>query len=93
MTANCPALFLLGLTFGNFNAIALERLGYIAGLTAAITASIQTLVGFVGASFISLSFNMTLFPIFLGYAGCGIIALAMMVMQPVKVEQQQILAD
>ena len=78
MLFNCLALFLLGLTFGNFNAIALERLGHIAGMAAAITASIQTLVSMVAASVVGLSFNMTLYPLFLGYVGCGVASLVLM---------------
>ncbi len=78
--ANCPALFLLGLTFGNFNAIALENLGHIAGLGAAVTASVLTLVGVVAASAIGLSYNTTLYPIFLGYVFCGAAALVLMLL-------------
>jgi DHA1 family bicyclomycin/chloramphenicol resistance-like MFS transporter len=78
MAANCPALFLLGLTFGNFNAIALERLGHIAGLAAAVTASILTLIGVIAAGAVGFSYNMTLYPIFVGYAVCGAGALSLM---------------
>ncbi|MEM0930641.1 MAG: Bcr/CflA family drug resistance efflux transporter, partial [Pseudomonadota bacterium] len=78
MVANCPALFLLGLTFGNFNAIALERLGHIAGLAAAVTASILTLIGVIAGSAVGFSYNMTLYPIFLGYAVFGAGALLFM---------------
>ncbi|MEM8801838.1 MAG: multidrug effflux MFS transporter [Pseudomonadota bacterium] len=78
MLFNCPALFLLGLTFGNFNAIALERLGHIAGIAAAITASIQTLVSMVAASIVGLNFDMTPYPMFLGYVGFGVASLLLM---------------
>lgn len=84
MAANCPALFLLGLTFGNFNAIALERLGHIAGLAAAVTASVLTLVGVIAAGAIGLSYNMTLYPIFLGYAVCGAAALSLMLLPSIQ---------
>lgn len=84
MSANCPALFLLGLTFGNFNAIALEKLGHIAGLAAAVTASVLTLVGAVAAGAIGFSYNMSLYPIFLGYAVCGAIALILMLLPSAK---------
>ena len=80
MVANCPALFLLGLTFGNFNAIALERLGHIAGLAAAVTASVLTVVGVIAAGAIGFSYNETLFPIFFGYVVCGSAALGLMLM-------------
>lgn len=78
MVFNCPAMFFLGLTFGNFNAIALERLGHIAGIAAAVTASILTVVGIIGAGIIGLSFNMTLFPIFVGYVVSGCLAMGLM---------------
>ena len=84
MSANYPALFLLGLTFGNFNAIALEKLGHIAGLAAAVTASVLTLVGAVAAGAIGFSYNMSLYPIFLGYAICGAIALILMLLPSAK---------
>ncbi|WP_308916325.1 hypothetical protein [Jannaschia sp. LMIT008] len=77
-------MFLLGLTFGNCNAIALERLGHVAGLAAAITASILTLVSIAVAAVIGLSFDMTLVPIFLGYAACGAGALALMTVSGVR---------
>ncbi|OAN76305.1 hypothetical protein A8B78_02120 [Jannaschia sp. EhC01] len=90
MVFNCPALFLLGLTFGNFNAIALERLGHIAGLAAAVTASLQTLIGVVVAGAIGLSFNMTVFPIFVGYAACGAVALVLMQLPAAQIPRQAI---
>jgi DHA1 family bicyclomycin/chloramphenicol resistance-like MFS transporter len=37
-------LFFVGITFGNYNAIALRPLGKIAGIASSITASIQTLI-------------------------------------------------
>ncbi|MGR3761710.1 multidrug effflux MFS transporter [Roseobacteraceae bacterium NS-SX3] len=87
MVANCPALFLLGLTFGNFNAIALERLGHIAGLAAAVTASVLTMVGVIAAGAIGFSYNETLFPIFFGYVVCGAVALALMLLPSARLAQ------
>ena len=84
MVANSAALFCLGLTFGNFNAIALDGLGHLAGLAAAVTASVQTVVGVFVAGAIGLSFNETLFPIFLGYCLCGVCALLLMLWPSVR---------
>ncbi|MEM0908508.1 MAG: multidrug effflux MFS transporter [Pseudomonadota bacterium] len=86
MLFNCPALFMLGLTFGNFSAIALQHLGHIAGLAAAMTASLLTLVGVVGAALIGFSFDGTVVPIVLGYLLSGLIAVALMRLCPSRRE-------
>ena len=65
---NCPVLFLLGLTFGNFSALTLERLGHVAGLAAAITGALNTGVALIIAARIGLSFNSTVEPVTWGYA-------------------------
>jgi DHA1 family bicyclomycin/chloramphenicol resistance-like MFS transporter len=78
MLFNCGVLFLMGLTFGNVNAIALRDLGHIAGLAAAIVASLTTALSLVIAAIIGLSFNNTVFPIALGYTACAIASLCLM---------------
>ncbi len=79
MAFTALAMFFLGLTFGNIQAIALENLGHIAGLATAIFATISTLSGMGVASIIGLNFNMTLFPIIFGYLGAGVFAYLLMV--------------
>lgn len=78
MAFNCPVLFLLGLTFGNFNAIALRDLGHVAGLASAVMASLNTALSLVIAAWIGLSFDMTPRPVVVGYALFGALALALM---------------
>ena len=56
-------LFLVGITFGNYNAIALRPLGRIAGLASSITASIQTCVSVGVAAFAGSQFAMNVTPI------------------------------
>jgi DHA1 family bicyclomycin/chloramphenicol resistance-like MFS transporter len=80
MVYNCPVLFLLGLTFGSFNAIALRDLGHVAGLASAVVASLNTVLSLVIAALIGLSFDMTTRPIVLGYFGFGALALAFMLL-------------
>jgi len=65
---NCSILFLLGLTFGNYSALTLERLGHVAGLAAAITGALNTAVALIIAAAIGLSFNSTVVPVTWGYA-------------------------
>lgn len=78
MGVTCVALFLLGLTYGNFNAIALERLGHVAGLAAAVTASLMTLVGMLVMGAVGAAFDGTAWAILVGYAVCGAVSLALM---------------
>ena len=58
-------LFLVGLTFGNYNAIALRPLGRVAGLASSVVASIQTLVSVGVAAFTGAQFAMNVTPIVL----------------------------
>ncbi len=80
MAFNCPVLFFLGLTFGNFNAIALRDLSHIAGLAAAVMASLNTALSLVIAAWIGLGFDMTTRPVVMGYAVFGSLALGLMLL-------------
>ncbi len=67
MVVNGPILFLLGLPIGNFNAIALQDLGHVAGLAAALVASATTGFSLVISAGIGLLFDMTVVPVVAGY--------------------------
>ena len=55
------AFFCMGLTFGNLNALAMKPLGHIAGVGAAVVASLTTLVGVPFGVLVGQSFNGTLY--------------------------------
>lgn len=65
----------LGFIFGNLRAIAMEPIGHIAGIGAAITGFIQTLIAIPIATFIGGYVNETVLPLFIGFAVCGSISL------------------
>lgn len=73
------SLFLLGLTFGNFSAIAMLRLGHIAGVGSAVVSSGMTLIGVLVASLIGFSFNMSVYPLVFGFFVVGVVVCALMV--------------
>ena len=73
-----PTLFLLGLTFGNFNAIALNDLGHVAGLASGVIASLTTALSTVIAGAVGLRFDMSVVPIVAGFGIFGALALASM---------------
>jgi DHA1 family bicyclomycin/chloramphenicol resistance-like MFS transporter len=69
-------MFTFGLTAGNFNAMAMEPMGHVAGVASAF----QGFVSMVGASligfFIGQQFNGTVIPVEAGYLVCGLVSLA-----------------
>jgi len=77
MVYNCVCLFCLGLTFGNFNAIALRDFGHIAGIAAAVVAAINSALSLVIAWLIGRDFDGTVSAMVIGYFACcsGAIAL------------------
>ncbi len=67
--------FCLGFLWGNFRAIAMEPVGHIAGIAAAINGFISTLFSVPIATFIGQYLEDTVWPMFVGLAICGTIAL------------------
>lgn len=78
------SFFCVGILFGNLNALAMEPLGHIAGIGAAVVGSLSTfLSAFLGA-IIGQSYNGTVLPLVLGL---GILAgLALLVVRWVEAE-------
>jgi DHA1 family bicyclomycin/chloramphenicol resistance-like MFS transporter len=70
--------FCNGILFGNFNAMALEPLGHIAGVASAVVGSITTFVSLALGTLIGRSFDGTVLPLVGGFAGLSIAALAVM---------------
>lgn len=71
-------IWLSGLSVGNLNAIALEPMGHIAGLTASITGAISTVAAAIVASFVGLIFNGTPIPLLTTNCFLAICGLAIM---------------
>ena len=61
----------LGFLFGNLRALAMQPIGHIAGVGAAINGFISTVMGVGIASLIGAYVNTTVWPLFLGFTGCG----------------------
>jgi len=78
MTYMMPLFFCVGILFGNVNAMAMEPLGHIAGMGAAIVGSVTTMVSLVLAVAVSQSYNGTMYPLVGGFAAMGIGALLAM---------------
>ncbi|MEY8021790.1 multidrug effflux MFS transporter [Muriicola sp. SD30] len=66
--------FAVGFVFGNLRALAMEPVGHIAGIGSAITGCLATLMAVPISAFIGSFVRDSIFPIFLGFLTCGIIA-------------------
>ncbi len=70
--------FCFGLIFGNMNALALEPMGHIAGIAAAITGSVSSIMSLSLGAIIGQMYNGTLVPLTGGILILGVCALGMM---------------
>ena len=75
----CTALFFVGILFGNLNALAMEPLGHIAGIGAAVVGSLVTFLSIPFGVGIGQAYNGTVFPLILGFAACAGLAWWLMI--------------
>jgi DHA1 family bicyclomycin/chloramphenicol resistance-like MFS transporter len=68
--------FCVGVLFGNFNALAMEPLGHIAGVASAVIGSLTTFVSLTLGTVIGARFDGTLFPLAFGFAALGVASIA-----------------
>lgn len=67
--------FSLGFLFGNLRSIAMEPIGHIAGIGAAITGFISTVISIPIATYVGSFVDNTVWPLFAGLAVCGFFSL------------------
>jgi DHA1 family bicyclomycin/chloramphenicol resistance-like MFS transporter len=60
--------FCIGILFGNLNALAMEPLGHLAGMGAAVVGSLSTLISMSLGAMIGRSYNGTIIPLVAGIA-------------------------
>jgi DHA1 family bicyclomycin/chloramphenicol resistance-like MFS transporter len=59
--------FALGMLFGNLNAMAMEQMGHVAGIAAAVTGCLSSGISVIIGTTIGQSYNNTLTPMFCGF--------------------------
>lgn len=69
------AFFCMGPLFGNFNAMATQPFGHIAGVATSVISSIQTLCAVTVGAFISQLYNGTVQPLIAGFMICGLLTI------------------
>ncbi|MDO5612183.1 MAG: multidrug effflux MFS transporter [Paracoccus sp. (in: a-proteobacteria)] len=70
--------FMAGVTFGNLNALALQRMGHIAGMAASIVAAVSTLASVAIAAPVGLLYDGTPLPVVAATLICSTLALILM---------------
>ena len=68
--------FCSGILFGNYNAMVMDPVGRIAGMAAAISGSLATLVALGIGSWIGQHYDGTILPLVYGFLAMGLSALA-----------------
>ncbi len=76
--------FSLGFLFGNLRAIAMQPVGHIAGVGAAINGFVSTIMAVPIATFIGSYITTTALPLYIGFLVCGIICLGLVVLNNKK---------
>jgi DHA1 family bicyclomycin/chloramphenicol resistance-like MFS transporter len=66
--------FCSGLLFGNYNAIAMEPMGRIAGMAAAISGALSSLIAILAGGAIGQLYDGTIIPLTAGFVALGILA-------------------
>ncbi|CAM1370233.1 multidrug effflux MFS transporter [Tenacibaculum xiamenense] len=70
--------FSIGFLFGNLRALAMQPIGHIAGVGAALNGFISTIMAVPIASFIGNWVDKTSIPLFFGFSICGILTLILL---------------
>lgn len=70
--------FMAGVTFGNLNAMALQRMGHVAGMAASVIAAVSTIGAVAIAAPVGLMYDGTALPIVLATLICSGLALLLM---------------
>ena len=69
------SFFCSGLLFGNYNAMAMEPMGHIAGMAAAVSGALSSFIAVILGAIAGQFYNGTLFPISIAFLLFGIVAL------------------
>jgi len=69
--------FCIGLLFGNLNALAMQPLGHMAGIGAAVVGSLSTFISATLAIIIGQQFNATVLPLVISFFIAGLVTLVL----------------
>ena len=70
--------FAIGFLFGNLRALAMQPMGHIAGMAAAITGFISTIMAIPISTYIGQFISTEVWPIFMGFTVCGALSIGLL---------------
>lgn len=70
--------FIAGLTFGNLNALAMQKLGHVAGMATSVITAISTVAAALIAAPVGLAFDGTALPAIIGAVVCSFVSFWLM---------------
>ncbi len=73
------SFFCFGILFGNFNTLAVQSLGHIAGVANSVIGSLQTLISVILGGVIGSYYNGTVLPLVSGFFILGLCSLVMLI--------------
>jgi len=71
----CTTVFCTGILFGNLNSLAMEPLGHIAGMGAAIVGSVATFISVPFGAYIGMRYDGTVLPLVVGFTVFGLLTI------------------
>ena len=71
--------FAIGFIFGNLRALAMQPIGHIAGIGAAITGFVSTLMAVPISTYIGKFVSNTTLPVFMGFLICGFLSIIVLI--------------
>jgi DHA1 family bicyclomycin/chloramphenicol resistance-like MFS transporter len=72
-------LFCMGMLFGNMNTMAMEPVGHIAGMGAAVIGSFSTFISVTIAMLIGQFYDGSVIPLVLSFGGCAVVTIGLMI--------------
>ena len=79
MTYSVLTLFCMGVLFGNMNTMAMEPVGHIAGMGAAVVGSFSTFISVIIAMVVGQFYDNSVMPLVLAFGGCAVITIGLMI--------------
>lgn len=70
--------FCMGMLFGNFNALAMEPMGHLAGMASAVIGCVSLIISVTAGGIIGQLYSGTLLPVTLGFLILSLLSLLMM---------------
>ena len=82
--------FAIGFLFGNLRALAMEPIGHIAGIGAAITGFISTLMSVPISTLIGRYVDDTALPLFIGFSVCSFLSIGILYYLKIQVKEEPV---